>query len=100
MDSKSFLVQMLSTFTDGKKADKINDKFAAQDWKGYQILVHALKSTSLSIGAENLSEAAKKLEMAAKNGAHEEILANHEALMANYKNVREEISNWLKETGQ
>lgn len=96
MDSKSFLVQMLSTFTDGKKADKINDKFAAQDWKGYQILVHALKSTSLSIGAENLSEAAKKLEMAAKNGAHEEILANHEALMANYKNVREEISNWLK----
>ena len=97
MDSKSFFTQMLMTFSDGgKKADKIEEKFAAQDWKNYQIFVHALKSTSLSIGAENLSESAKKLEMAAKRGQIEEILANHEALIAEYKKVREEIDRWLK----
>jgi len=97
MDSKSFLTQMLMTFSNGgKKADKIAEKFASQDWKNYQILVHALKSTSLSIGAEKLSESAKKLEMAAKNGQIEEILANHESLIAEYKKVREEIDIWLK----
>ena len=29
MDSKSFLIQMLTTFTDGKKADKIQVKSGA-----------------------------------------------------------------------
>ena len=95
MDSKDFLIQMLTTFTDDKKADKIQEKFDAGDWKNYQILVHALKSTSLSIGAENLSEQAKKLEHAAKDNEIEEIQANHAALMETYKKVREEITNWL-----
>ncbi|MBR4153705.1 MAG: response regulator [Selenomonadaceae bacterium] len=95
MDSKSFLIQMLTTFTDGKKADKIQEKFEAGDWKNYQILVHALKSTSLSVGAENLSEQAKSLEMAAKNNSIEEIQANHADLMANYAKVRDEIAKWL-----
>ena len=96
MDSKSFFEQMLTTFADGKKADKLQEKFDSGDWKGYQILVHALKSTSLSIGAENLSRAAKNLEMAAKNNSTEEIQSNHAALMAYYKKVREEIAKWLK----
>ncbi len=95
MDSKSFTIQMLTTFTDGKKADKIQQKYDSGDWKGYQILVHALKSTSLSIGAEDLSEAAKKLEMAAKDGEVEEIKANHAALMDYYAKVRAEIEEWL-----
>ena len=59
MDSKSFLVQILTTFAENGKAIKM---------KGYQILVHALKSTSLSIGAANLIAAAKNLELATKNG--------------------------------
>ena len=95
MNSKEFMIQMLTTFTDAAKADKIQEKFDTQDWKGYQILVHALKSTSLSIGAEKLSELAKKLEVAAKNKAVEEILANHAGLMSNYAKVREEIARWL-----
>ena len=67
MESKSFLTQMLETFTDGKRAEKIQSAFDSADWKNYQILVHALKSTSLSIGAEKLSEEAKSMEMAAKD---------------------------------
>ncbi len=95
MGSKDFLLQMLTTFTDGKKADKIQEKFDAQDWKGYQILVHALKSTAMSIGAATLSEAAKELEFAAKNKDAEKILANHADLMATYKKVRAEIAKYL-----
>ncbi|MBE8953399.1 MAG: response regulator, partial [Quinella sp. 1Q7] len=56
MDSKSFYVQMLTTFVDIKRAEKIQAAFESADVKNYQILVHALKSTSLSIGATALSE--------------------------------------------
>ena len=95
MDSKEFFLQVLTTFTDAKKAEKIQEKFDAQDWKNYQILVHALKSTAMSIGAEKLSEAAKVLELAAKNKDAEKILSNHSDLMATYKKIREEIEKYL-----
>ncbi|MBR3746595.1 MAG: response regulator [Selenomonadaceae bacterium] len=96
MDSKSFLQQMLMTFTDAKRVEKIQEAFDSGDVKNYQILVHALKSTSLSIGAENLSDRAKSLELAAKENNVDEIQANHGDLMANYEKVREEISKWLE----
>ena len=95
MGSKEFFLQVLTTFTDAKKPEKIQEKFDAQDWKGYQILVHALKSTAMSIGAENLSEQAKVLELAAKNKDAEKILSNHSDLMTTYKKVREEIEKYL-----
>ena len=98
MNSKSFLKQMFTTYTDDKRADKIQAAFEASDIKNYQILVHALKSTSLSIGAETLSEQAKSLELAAKENKIEEIKANHGDLMENYQKVREEIKKWLEES--
>lgn len=96
MDSKSFLTQMLMTFIDSKRVEKIQEAFDAQDIKNYQILVHALKSTSLSIGAENLSARAKSLELAAKADDVEKILAGHAELMSDYENVRSQISKWLE----
>ena len=98
MDSKSFLIQMFTTFTDAKRAEKVQEAFDSADWKNYQILVHALKSTSLSIGAEKLSEQAKSLEMAAKDGNIEEITANHGELMSSYEKIRLEIKKWLDES--
>ena len=96
MDSKSFLTEILSDFTEEQRAKKIQAAFDAGDVKNYQILVHALKSTSLSIGAENLSEQAKALESAAKENAVEKIQAGHADLMATYQKVREEIKHWLE----
>jgi len=51
-----------------EKADYIERLFEERSWKNYVIEVHALKSTSLSIGAAKLSELAKKLELAGKAG--------------------------------
>lgn len=51
------------------KADKkaaLQKSFDVEDWKKYTIQIHALKSTSLSIGGERLSEFAKQLEHAGK----------------------------------
>ncbi|MCR5833324.1 MAG: response regulator [Selenomonadaceae bacterium] len=96
MDSKSFLVQMLMTYLDPKRVEKIQDAYDSSDIKNYQILVHALKSTSLSIGAEDLSARAKKLELAAKENDIEQIKADHGNLMAVYQRVREQLSKWLE----
>ena len=90
---------MLATFNDESRAEKIQAAFDAADWKNYQILVHALKSTSLSIGATALSERAKALELAAKDGKIEVINAGHADLMAAYQSVRNQIAHWL-EAGQ
>ena len=98
MDSKSFLQKMFAEFIDAKRVEKIQAAFDSGDVKNYQILVHALKSTSLSIGAEKLSEHAKSLELAAKENNVEEIQANHGDLMTDYEKVRAEISKWLEES--
>ena len=84
------------TFTDIKRAEKIQAAFDDEDIKNYQILVHALKSTSLSIGAENLSEQAKALELAAKDNDVAKIHAGHADLMTSYRKVREQIADWLE----
>ena len=44
------------------KIQEIEDSYQKKDWKNYTILVHAVKSTSLGIGAEELSEMAKALQ--------------------------------------
>lgn len=56
----------------------IGDLCRQKDWKNYIIEVHALKSTSMSIGAAQLSELAKKLELAGKAGDYD-VIENHNA---------------------
>ncbi len=96
MDSKIFLEQIMETYIDAKRAEKIQAAFDSGDVKNYQILVHALKSTSLSIGAEKLSAAARELELAAQNNDVEKIKARHGDLMTMYQKVCEQIALWLK----
>ncbi|MBR6329382.1 MAG: PocR ligand-binding domain-containing protein [Lachnospiraceae bacterium] len=47
-----------------KKAAAIKDFYEAQDWPSYTIEVHALKSASRQIGAEELADMAMELEKA------------------------------------
>ena len=49
-----------------EKQEKMNEAFDNEDWQNYTILVHALKSTSLSVGGEKISSLAKELEIAGK----------------------------------
>lgn len=70
--------------------DKIVDieKFFKQkDWKNYSILVHAVKSTSLGIGAVSLSEMAKELERAGKSAEENYIQSHHREMMEEYERV-------------
>lgn len=76
---------------------EIEKAFEQKDWKLYEILVHALKSTSLSIGAEKLSSHAKMLEAAVEKDKIDYIKANHEQVMELYQKVLEELEDYFAE---
>ena len=68
MNSMEFYKEMLEMYCDEyeDRAAKLTEALKAEDWDIYTITVHALKSTSLNIGGEQISNAAKELEAAGK----------------------------------
>lgn len=84
---EEFYRNMIMTYLENQKRDAMMKCCREEDWENYRILVHALKSTSLSIGAAELSEQAKALEMAAKEKNLSYIKENHEKVMADYQNL-------------
>ena len=80
-----------------EKRTFIDDLFEKKDWKNYVIEVHALKSTSLSIGAVKLSELAKELELAGKAGSYGTIEKKNGMLSDLYGEVIDIVNNYLGE---
>ena len=71
--------------------ERLTDAFDSDDIKNYEIVIHSLKSTSLGIGAEKLSEEARLLEKAAKGNDFDYIKAHHKETMELYRSVLYEI---------
>lgn len=68
---------------------------APEDWENYHIQVHALKSTSKSIGATDLSEQARELEMAAKAGDAAYLKEHHAGCMEAYRDILGKVETLL-----
>ena len=64
-----------------EKLAEISALYESANWADYAVKVHALKSTSLTIGAEALSAQAKELELAGKRGDVDFIREWHPALL-------------------
>lgn len=79
----------------GNAMTKLKTAFEKEDVHGYEIVIHSIKSTSLSIGAEKLSAKAKKLEYAAKDGDFDFIKEHHDEVLAIYDEVIAEIGRML-----
>ena len=75
----------------GEKAERLQQSLDAADWKNYAILVHAVKSTSGTIGAARLSEMAAKLEQAAKREDAETVRRGHPGLIGLYRRTADVI---------
>ncbi len=91
-------MENLRTFI-GRAAEyqqSLNQCYDERDWENYVIEVHALKSSSLSIGAEKLSNRAKQLEVAGKAGNYDEIEQKHEKLARRYSELVEAIRTYLE----
>ncbi len=96
-DNEDFYKEMLRTFVKNEKREDIKAFYEVRDWENYRILVHALKSTALSIGATDLSEQAKQLELAAKEENHYYIDSHHTEAMKEYRKILLGIEEALTE---
>lgn len=76
--------------------DRIEKSLSEGDLPSYAIEVHGLKSSSRSIGADELGELFYKLELESKASNREYVDANNDAVIAEYKqfidNIKEKIA--------
>lgn len=78
-----------------EKLKFIERLFSEKSWKDYVIEVHALKSSSLTIGSVKLSEMAKELELAGKAGDYGVIEEKNAAMLEMYERVVEAGKEYL-----
>ena len=88
-----FYLEIVEAVLEADYSQKIQRFYEEEDWHNYQILVHSLKSSSKSIGAEELSAKALELETAAKTKDIDFIHAHHATLMDTYQTLLANIRN-------
>ncbi len=65
--------------------------FDQKDWHTYSVNVHATKSTSRTIGADELADMAARLEIAANAEDLDTLLDGHARFMEEYKTLSSAI---------
>ena len=109
--SEEMLKLSIEIFCDlkDKSKEKIQKAFDEKNWNNYTTFVHALKSTSLSIGGEETSKLAKKLEAEGdilrnsnssetdKQKAEKFIKSHHSEVLELYDKLVEEGRRYLNE---
>ncbi len=93
--NQDFYLEVLKDFANAGKDTELEELFQQKDWNKYRTIVHALKSTSKTVGAEALSKEAEGLEMAAKVGDANYIEAHHASVMEHHMALKEQIKQIL-----
>jgi len=88
-NDKEIYKEILEVYCDefSENKEKLNKFKNDEDWKNYTILAHAIKGTSLTIGAQNFSNFAKQMELAGKEEHYGEIVSNHERFINSYNEL-------------
>lgn len=89
---KDFYLEIIQSFLESDCRNTLEEFFQSSDWTNYQILIHSLKSTSKSIGAEQLSSMARELENALKENNTAYVLTHHGDIMTVYGELLDNIS--------
>lgn len=92
MNDMDFYREMVEEYLANDKRSTMEETFAAEDWGNYQIAVHTLKSTSLTIGAVALSKQAAEMEKAAKSRDTDYIREHHAELILKYTELCDRLS--------
>ncbi len=99
-DMELYLDILNEYYSNGKTSyDSIKQFYSDEDWKNYVIKVHALKSTSLTIGAKELSERAKALEFAGREERIDEIKNDTDSMLELFLKVLAEVKAFLISKG-
>ncbi len=96
MDSREFFESILGTYLADNKLEKLNSCLETKNFEDYRIEIHALKTTSMNIGAEAMSAKAKVLEFALKEGNSDYVEAHHADVMKDYQELLEKIKKMVE----
>ena len=92
-DDELFYFEVLDDYVSvfKEKSEELQKLYEAENYQNYRIAVHAIKSTSKTIGAMGLFEMAFELEQAAKNEDAGYIREHHDAMMKAYEETVKKI---------
>ena len=83
--------EILEGYLEEDRRAELVKYFETEDLPNYRVVVHAIKSTSLTIGATELSAKAKALEYAAADGDSAFIRDNNAELLTMYSDILDKI---------
>lgn len=83
--------EILEGYVEEDRREELAKYLDAGDLPNYRTVAHAIKSTSLTIGATELSAKAKALEYAAADGDEAYIRENNSELVAMYSDILDKI---------
>ena len=94
---ESFYVSILNEYTAAYEEKKavLDETFKSGNYKDMRITIHALKSTSKTIGASELSQKAYEIEKACENEDSTFIENNYESFMEDYRIFRDDLNKIL-----
>ncbi len=93
--SEELYGEIVNTYATSPCDEKLEELYKAKDWVQYRVQVHALKSTSKTIGAQMLSDQALHLETAARQGDVEYIEKHHDKTIKAYRELLEKLNEAL-----
>ena len=85
------LAEIIKEYAAGARVKELEEAYNKKDYKSLEINLHALKGSSKTIGAEQLSENFKELEHAAKEGDKAKIEKKFPALLEQYKEILDKL---------
>lgn len=97
MKDDGFYREMLEEYAKSDMSKDLSQAFEKADWSEYQILIHSMKSTSETIGAEDLAKEAKDLEESCKKGYVGFIRQHHARVLNMYIGLIQNIKKGLEE---
>ena len=97
MEDVDFYEELLKTFAENEPGNgkEIRTHYENKNWDDYKTLVHALKSSARTIGANHLSDLALEQENASKAKNESSIEAGVEGLLTEYRKIAGEVKDVL-----
>ena len=92
---RTLLSEFAGSFAE--RSETLQKRFEEEDWKEYAVIVHAVKSSSKTIGAGGLSALAAGLEKAADQGDAAAVKADNGRLTEMYRSVCDAVRAALPE---
>ena len=99
MNDEEFLKELLVSFIDSEdeKTEAISSNYKERNWDDYSTYVHALKSSSRTIGADKLSDMAWTQENASKVRDEAVVDGGYENMMSEYRRIVKILKSILGE---